>query len=406
MSHFKFKAKKPSGEIYTAERDAEDRYELYRMIRESGDEVLTADEKKLAGRFHIKLKNDGSSGRVKPIEKINFARNLGSMLEAGLPLSRALSVLERQTKNKRFKVILADIMSEINKGSTFAEALKKYPKVFAAIFASMVHAGEQSGTLAASLKAVGLQLDRAYALERRIRGALIYPAVIVFAMVVIAILMFVFVVPTLMKTFTEVNLALPLPTRIVLGISNILQHQGLWVLIALIVGIVAFSWWSKQKSGKRFTHALILRIPIVGSLAQEVNTARTSRTLSSLLSAGVNVLDSVTITADVIQNIYYRQVLAKASEAIKKGQPMSDTFSENSKLYPVFFSEMINVGEETGKTAEMLLGVAHYYEEDVEQKTKDMSTVIEPILMIVIAAGVGFFAIAMISPMYSLVNAI
>jgi type IV pilus assembly protein PilC len=406
MSHFKFKAKKPTGEIYTAERDAEDRYELYRLIRESGDEIIMADEKKLSGKFHIKLKNDGTSGRVKAIEKINFARNLGAMIEAGLPLSRALSVLERQSHNKRFQFLLADIASEINKGNTFAEALKKFPKVFPSIFTSMVHAGEQSGTLAESLKTVGVQLDRSYALERRIKGALIYPAVIVTVMAIIGVLMMIFVVPTLMKTFTEVNLTLPLPTRIVLGISNTIQYQGLWLILGVIVIVGVFLWWSKQKSGKNYIHKFILRIPIIGPLVQEVNTARTSRTLSSLISAGVNVLDSVIITAEVIQNVHFRAVLLRASEAIKKGQPMSDVFAGDGKLYPVFFSEMMNVGEETGKTSDMLLGVAHYYEEDVEQKTKDMSTVIEPILMVIIATAVGFFAIAMISPMYSLVDAI
>jgi type IV pilus assembly protein PilC len=406
MSHFKFKAKKPTGETYTAERDAEDRYELYRMIKDTGDEVLTADEKKPSGRFNLKLSGGSMFGRVKALEKINFARNLGSMLEAGLPLSRAMSVLERQSHNKTFRAVVVDLMAEINKGSTFASALKKHSKVFPPIFVSMVHAGEQSGTMAQALKAVGLQLDSSYALEKRIKGALIYPAVILFAMVTIAVLMFVFVVPTLMKTFTELKVELPFATRVVLGISNLIQHQGLWVLLAIVIFVIICTWWGKTPVGKKFMHTIVLKLPIMGSLVQEVNTARTSRTLASLLSAGVNVLESVNIAGEVIQNVLFKEVLLKASEAVKKGQPMSVVFSENVKLYPVFFSEMVSVGEETGKTSEMLLGVAHYYEVDVEQKTKDMSTVIEPILMIFIGAGVGFFAIAMISPMYSLVNAI
>ncbi|MES2215710.1 MAG: type II secretion system F family protein [Patescibacteria group bacterium] len=340
MPHFKFKAKKSSGETYSAERDAQDRYELYRMIKEGGDEILTATEKR-EGRFHMKLSGVSIGGKVKAIEKVNFARNLGSMLDAGLPLSRALSVLERQSRNKKFKEVLTGVMSDINKGTTFAEALGKYPKVFAAIFLSMVHAGEQSGTLADSLKAVGVQLDRAYALERRIKGALIYPAVIICVMIIIAILMFVFVVPTLMKTFTELNVELPLPTRVVLGISNIIQHQGIWVLLAVIVIGFVLTTLARKPAGKKVVHSLVLKIPLIGLLVQEVNTARTSRTLSSLLNAGVNVLESVTITAEVIQNVHFRDVLIRASEAIKKGKPMSDVFGENIKLYPVFFSEMM-----------------------------------------------------------------
>jgi len=150
----------------------------------------------------------------------------------------------------------------------------------------------------------------------------------------------------------------------------------------------------------------LLKMPVIGDLTREVNAARTARTLSSLLSAGVDVVESVEITAAVVQNVYFREILKQAQEAIKKGDLMSKVFSKDEKLYPVFFSEMVSVGEETGKVDEMLLGVACYYEEDVDQRTKDMSTIIEPVLMIIIGAAVGFFAVSMITPMYSLANSI
>ena len=406
MSHFIFKAKKTDGEVYSSEKDANDRYELYRMIRESGDELVSAEEKNGKGKgLHMDVSLDFMK-RIKPIEKINFARNLGSMIEAGLPLSRALSVLERQAHNKNLKDVILDIRNSIDKGTTFADALIKHPKIFPPLFASMVHAGEQSGTLSDSLKVIALQLESAYNLEKRVRGALMYPAVIVTAMVFIAILMFIFVIPTLMSTFVSLNVQLPFTTQIILSISNILQSYGIYIIILVIILGVIFSRWSKTVAGKKINHALILKMPIVGPLVQEVNTARTARTLSSLLGAGVDFVESVNITAEVIQNVYFRAVLQKAGEAIKKGELMSQIFAKNEKLYPIFLSEMMSVGEETGKIGEMLSGVAHYYEEDVDQKTKDMSTIIEPVIMIVIAAGVGFFAVAMITPMYSLVNAI
>ncbi len=406
MSHFIFKAKKPTGETYSSERDAVDRYEIYKLIRESGDEVLDVAEKKSAGHFNLKLSLSNLTKKVKIIEKINFARNLGAMLEAGLPLSRALSVLERQAHNKTFKNILASIISEINRGVTLAEALEKHDRVFPQLFISMVRAGEQSGTLADALRVIGVQMDASYTLERRIKGALIYPCVILFAMVIIAVLMFIFVIPTLLKTFTELHVQLPFATRVILYISEAIQHQGLLVLLGFLIVVAGFYWMAKQSWGKSMLHSLVLKFPIIGSLAQEVNTARTARTLSSLLNSGVNVIESVNITATVIQNVHFRAVLVEASESIRKGDSMSKIFAKYDKLYPVFFAEMMSVGEETGKTSEMLLGVAHYYESDVEQKTKDMSTVIEPFLMLMIGAGVGFFAVAMISPMYSLVNAI
>lgn len=407
MSHFIYKAKHASGEVYNGENDFADRYELYRMIRESGDELIDFKEKKSAGKgLHMNISFGGIFGKVKTIDKINFARNLGSMIEAGLPLSRALSVLERQAKNKNFKAIIQGLIAEVDKGTTFADTLRKYPKVFPPIFISMVHAGEQSGTLAESLKVTATQMDSAYTLTRRIRGSLMYPAVIVTAMIIIAILMLIFVIPTLLKTFTDLHVALPPTTQFILDVSNLFQHDGILViLVAIILGSVLY-WWSQKPSGKSFFHKALLKLPVIGGLTQEVNAARTARTMSSLLSAGVDVVESMSITADVIQNVHFRAVLVEAAESIKKGGLLSTTFAKNIKLYPVFFSEMVSVGEETGKTGEMLLGVAKYYEDDVEQKTKDMSTVIEPVLILLIGGAVGFFAISMIQPIYGLVNVI
>ncbi|MEA2715472.1 MAG: type pilus assembly protein PilC [Candidatus Parcubacteria bacterium] len=406
MSHFTFKAKKSSGEIYTGEKDAVDRYELYRILRESGEEIVEFKEKSSKGALHFELKIPGLTGRVKMMEKINFARNLGSMLEAGLPLSRALSVLERQTNNKVFKKVITDLIAEIDRGTTFSDSLGKHIKIFPAIFISMVHAGEQSGTLAESLKVVGAQMDSSYALERRVRGALIYPGVIISAMILIGILMFIFVVPVLLKTFTELKVELPFTTRMVLGLSNLIQNDGLILVVVIALVASGLTWWARRKSGKLVIHAALLKIPVIGMLVREVNTARTARTLSSLLSSGVDVVESVIITGTVVQNVHFRAVLEKSAESIKKGELMSKIFEANPKLYPVFFSEMISVGEETGKTGEMLLGVARYYEDDVDLKTKNMSTIIEPVLILIIGAAVGFFAVSMIQPMYSLVNAI
>lgn len=406
MSHFTFKAKKSSGEIYSGEKDAADRYELYRMLRESGEEIVEFKEKSSKGGLHMELSLGKFGGRVKTMEKINFARNLGSMLTAGLALSRALSVIERQATNKVFKDVVKDLIAEIDRGVTFSDALSKHAKVFPPIFISMVHAGEQSGTLAESLKVVSTQMDSSYALERRIRGALIYPGVIITAMVIIGILMFVFVVPVLLKTFTELKVELPFTTKMVLGLSTLIQSYGLLVFLVFIIVVGTIYWWSRQAAGKRIIHAALLRLPVIGGLVKEVNTARTARTLASLLGSGVDVVESVNITATVVQNVYFRDVLKKSAESIKKGELMSKTFIESVKLYPVFFAEMISVGEETGKTGEMLLGVAHYYEDDVDLKTKNMSTIIEPVLILLIGGAVGFFAVSMIQPMYSLVNAI
>ncbi len=405
MSTFSYTGKKPTGERFTARQEAADRFELYRIIKEHGDELLEYKERSTGKAVSLNMTLSFLS-RINTTEKINFARNLGLMLESGLSLARSLSVIERQSKNKMLKDVIKQLLEEVNKGSTFAEALAKHEKVFPPIFVSMVHAGEQSGTLSGSLKSVANQTESAYTLTRRVRGALMYPGVILGVMITIGVLMFIFVVPTLTKVFIELKVELPLTTKIIVGISDAIQYHGILVLILIAIVVAAIIFWSKKPSGKNFLHALVLKLPLIGGLVQEVNSARTARTLSSLISAGVDVVESVSITGTVVQNVHFQRVLARAGEAIKKGDLMSKVFSEEVALYPIFFAEMLSVGEETGKIGEMLGNVSNYYESDVEQKTKNLSTIIEPLLMVVIGAAVGFFAVSMISPIYSLVNAI
>jgi type IV pilus assembly protein PilC len=243
-----------------------------------------------------------------------------------------------------------------------------------------------------------------YDLERKVRGAMIYPAVIFSVMIAIGALMMVFVVPTLTATFKDLNSELPFSTKIIIGISDFLRDHtllGIGILIALVA--LAYSFF-KTKVGKRSADFTLLHIPLISTLVKETNTARTARTLSSLLYAGVPITNAIQITGEVLQNSYYKEVLKKAQASIEKGAVMSGTFMEREDLYPVFLAEMLSVGEETGKISEMLAGVGTFYEEEVSQKTKNMSTIIEPFLMIIIGTFVGFFAVAMISPMYSVMD--
>ena len=407
MSHFIYKAKKGNGEIYKGERDAKDRFDLYKILKEYGDEVIDVKEK---NSEKTSIKNISISlpflNSIKMQEKIIFAKNLGSMLSAGLPLLRALSVMERQTKNKELKKVLVSIQKSISEGKTLSESMSLYKKVFSPVFISMVASGEQSGKLAESLKNIAIQMDKTYSLQRRIRGAMMYPCIILFVMAIVAVLMLTYIVPTLMKTFNDLKLDLPASTKFVLFASNLLINNGLIVLLCVVVVVGIFITWSKRESGKRVIHYLVLKVPVIGNIIKEVNSARTTRTLSSLLTSGVDMVESIKITKNIVQNVYFKDVLEKAEATVQKGDPISKVFTENTKLYPIFVGEMMSVGEETGKIGEMLLGVAVFYEEDVEQKTKDMSTIIEPFLMVIIGAVVGFFAVSMIAPMYSLVNVI
>jgi type IV pilus assembly protein PilC len=324
------------------------------------------------------------------------------MLGAGLTLSRALSVIQRQSPNKALKAVCADLEEEVKKGTSFHEALEKHQKVFSKLFIAMTKAGEESGTLADALKVVAKQMDRSFTLQKKVKGAMIYPSIILVAIVVIGVLMMIFVVPTLSATFGSLGVDLPTATKVIIGISDFMAGNAALALAgtALLIGSVIF--FLRSKLGGKIMLTLSLRVPVIGELVRETMSARAARALSSLLSSGVEMLSAIGIAGEVTGDNQFGKVLLEAEDRVRKGESLSVAFETHQKLYPVFFSEMIIVGEETGKVADMLGQVAEYYEIDVEERTKDLSTIIEPLLMLFIGGFVGVFAMAMITPIYSL----
>ncbi|MCC2630349.1 MAG: pilus assembly protein PilC, type pilus assembly protein PilC [Candidatus Paceibacter sp.] len=382
--------------------EASDTPTLYAQARDRGETLISAIEitdKKKAG-FNFSFR------RIKVTDKINFAQNLSSMMDAGLAVSRALAVIEKQTKQARFKQVVQNINKSISQGKTLSDGMSEYRDIFPPLMISMVKAGEESGSLAQSLRIVAAQMDNNYKLTRKVKGAMMYPSIIMFAMVIIGFFMLTYVVPTLAATFKSFNSDLPATTKFVIGMSDFLKNN-LILSLAIMVGIVLFFYFGKKtKRGKRTIDFVLIKLPIIGQITKEINAARTARTFASLLTSGVDVVVAVQITADVVQNSYYKDVLKVVEEKIQKGETIAEVFSKREDLYPVFVGEMISVGEETGQLAQMLLGVATFYENEVDQKTKDMSSIIEPFLMVFIGLGVGFFAISMISPIYSLSSSI
>jgi type IV pilus assembly protein PilC len=331
---------------------------------------------------------------------------MGAMLTAGLTLSRALSVMERQSGNKALKSIVISLEAQVKAGKAFHEALAEHPKVFTKLYIAMAKSGEESGTLAASLGIVAKQMERNHALVKKVRGAMIYPGVILSAIVVIGILMMVYVVPTLASTFIELGVKLPLSTQIILAISNFMVAHFILVVAGIVAAVVLVVLAVRSKVGGRLFVKAALHTPVVGELMRETYAARAARTMSSLLSSGVEMLTALSISGEVVGNPTFASVIEEAAERVKKGDALSAAFSEHEKLYPILFSDMIAVGEETGKVAEMLTQVAEYYETDVEDRTKDLSTIIEPVLMLIIGLAVGVFAVSMIGPIYSLTSQI
>src|SRR3989344_4585813 len=403
MPFYKYKYVK-EGEEKEETKEFADKASLYSAVRLNEGSILSVEE---IGGKKVNIKLFSFTKKVKTQEVIMFAKNLSVMVDAGLSVSRALNILEKQLKNKKFIEILKSVGVSVNGGETLSNSLAKHPKTFSDLFVAMVKAGEESGKLSNSLKIVADQLEKAYNLSKKIKGAMIYPAVIVSVMAVIGVVLMVYMVPTLTETFKGLEIELPLPTRIIIAISDFLRANIILVMIITAGAIFGFLSGLKTKKGKDVLDFFILHFPMIKTMVKEVNAARTTRTLSSLISSGVDIVAAIGITSTVIQNHYFKNLLDDAAKQVEVGELLSSSLS-NSKggLYPIFVSEMLAVGEETGKMTEMLDNVATYYENEVDQKTKDLSTIIEPVLMVFIGIAVGIFAIAMMLPTYSLVDAI
>jgi type IV pilus assembly protein PilC len=385
--------------------DAPSRFAVYTLLKDEGVAVVDIKETKAWFDFTKKLNISFGSG-VKRREIITTAKNLSAMLSAGLSLSRALSILERQSSNKRLRAVSTGLSEAIKKGASFHEALAGYPHVFPPLFIAMVRAGEESGALADSLKVISIQMERSEELVRKIKGAMIYPGIVITAIIIVAILMLMFVVPTLTSTFEQLNVEIPITTKIIVMLSDFMINHMVLVLLLLVALFVSGILFVRSSIGRALVLAGALRFPIIRELVRETYAARASRTLSSLLTSGVPILEALVITREVVRARVFADVIAEAEAHVKKGEPLSAAFSDHAKLYPILMSDMLSVGEETGKVAEMLKQIAEFYEGDVAEKTKDLSTIIEPVLMLLIGAVVGVFAVSMIAPIYSLSSAI
>ncbi|XKT74680.1 MAG: type II secretion system F family protein [Patescibacteria group bacterium UBA2163] len=406
MKKFRVTALTGEKEKYTESIEAEDRFAVYTVIRDRGDKVVSLQEDVGITAF---LSSDFIAEALHSIsddEKVVLTRNLAAMLEAGLTTSRALGVMSKQTKNPRLKSILGDIILEVQHGGTLSSGFSKFKTVFSPLLISMVRAGEESGKLSESLRVVATQMDQSNRLKKKIRGALMYPSIVLIAMVIIGILMLIYVVPTLTQTFNELGGELPATTKAVIAVSDFLAASPLLSLLILLITGSGIVMGLRTKKGKYGFDYVMLHLPVIKGLVMETNSARTTRTLSSLLSSGVDVVRSIAITRDVIQNSFYAKVLSEAEAKVVEGGSLSEIFQKYPNLYPPLVSEMFAVGEETGRLSSLLRETAEFYEDSVQQQTKDLSTIIEPFLMLIIGAAVGFFAISMIAPIYSLSSAI
>ncbi len=354
--------------------------------------------------FEIKLNAwvENIVHRVPIMQKILFVSHLKTMVKAGLSLIDALRILSQEVENKKLKSIIADITEGVEKGQQFSEVLARYPKIFPPVYVSMIAAGETAGKIEMALEQVSIQMKKNHELTSRIKGALMYPAVIVIAMVGISIEVVVFILPKLLIMFKEFDAQLPLPTRILIAITDFTQKYGLWMVILLILLIIGAVQLLKEYKVKRVVHTINLKLPIIGSIIKKINLARFTLTLSSLLESTIPIIDATRISSDVLNNVIYKEKLMAVSESLKKGEALSDILRQSPAIFPPMVTEMIMVGERAGKSESMLRELSEYYGNEVDTTMRNFTTIIEPIIILVMGLAVAGIAVAIIMPLYSL----
>lgn len=402
MPKYFYTARSPTGESKSGVQEAKDEYQLAKTLRQEGLILIRAETKKEKKKFQIFFPSFG----IPLSEKMFFTRNLEVMISAGIPLPRAILSLKEQAKNKKFKKALEKIGQEITKGTKFSDALSDFPNIFNEFYQNMVKVAEETGNLEEVLGILAKQMERENEMKSKIIGALIYPAVVILAMVGIGVLMLIMVVPKLAETFKELEVELPMTTKIVIGLGEFLSQKWYLFFGVLIFLVLFFLQILKTKTGKKIFDNLSLKIPIISGLIQKTNSASTARNLSSLISGGVSLTRALEITANTLGNFFYKEALISAVERVKKGEKLSLALKSYQKIYPLTLIQMIEVGEETGETSEVLSKLAEFYEEEVSNVTKNLVSIIEPVLMLFIGGVVGFFAVSMVQPMYSMLGAI
>ena len=359
---------------------------------------------KLDGAKPSLLKKFGSAKKVKLKDMAVFTRQLSTMINAGVPVNHALSTLQAQTKNKYFKKVILSVSKEVEGGMALADALGKYPNVFSDVYVNMVRAGEAGGILDEILKRLAVQIERDSSMRKRIRSAMAYPVVILTITILAFFGIMIFIIPRLgaiIKDLGGEDARLPIYTEFMLGISDFMQKNAIFIVIAVVVIGFLVSRYIRTESGKRRYHTLLLKIPVVNTLVIKISVARFARTFASLMSSGVGVLDALDVTGGAMGNKIIEDELKEAANQVKNGKQLSEPLT-NSKYFPPIVAQMLAVGEESGQIDTILVKVADFYEEEVETTIDGLSSLIEPLMIILLGSMVGLIAASVMGPIASL----
>jgi type IV pilus assembly protein PilC len=396
---FAYNAKNKDGKVVKDYIEATDEKTAIQSLKDS--QLFVIDIK-------AKDQNKGASvfqQKVGLKEKIIFTQQLAMMIRSGLSVTEALEALRDESQNKSFITAINKVMLDVKGGTTLSEAFSKHPAIFSNIYCNMTKAGEQSGKLDMVLDRLSSQLEKDYDLNRKVRGALSYPIFVMFALIIVMVLIITVIIPQLKSVFDDAGVALPATTRAIIWLSDIFQKYGIYLLIIVGGLIGGFIWALKKRPFRKILDRLYTKIPVIGPLLVKTYISRFSRTFASLVASGMPVLDAITTSSGVVGNIIYSDELIKLVDKVKNGQSVSSAMKQ-SPLFPRMVSQLSTVGEKSGNLSEVFDKIADFFDRDIDNTTANLSSMLEPVIMVVMGVGIGFIVVSVLQPMYGLVNAI
>jgi type IV pilus assembly protein PilC len=401
MPVFAYRGRTRTGQLVAGQMEANTQEAVVAQLRQQ--RVMATSVK--AKPKPIQLKIPGFSGKVKDKELAVFTRQIATMIDAGLPLVQCIEILATQASNKQLRKALTEIRENVEGGSTFAAALKRHPTIFTPLYANMVEAGEAGGLLDTVLTRLAAYIEKAMNLRRKVKGALIYPATIVTVAIAVVIFLLVFVIPTFKSLFQGFGAALPLPTQIVLELSRLVRQHLLTVIGLFVMAVLSLRFYYRTEKGKRVIDGILLWAPVLGELIRKVSVAKFTRTLGTLVSSGIPILDGLDITAKTAGNKVVEEAVLKTRSSIAEGKTIAEPLKA-SGVFPPMVVQMISVGEQTGSLDSMLAKIADFYDAEVDQAVSNLTALLEPMLMVFLGIVVGGVIIAMYLPIFKLVSVV
>lgn len=401
MKKYVYRARDKSGNLVTGDVEASNESAAAKLLRDRGYIVVSIRP----SMNSLKYLMSSFSNRVSYSDIVAFTRQLATMVNAGLPITESFSILRLQAKPS-FQPIIQQILADIEGGQSLSNAIKRHPRVFTPSYIALVKAGETGGVLDKVLARLADNLERTQEFRGKVKGALIYPMIIVIGMIGVSIIMIVFVIPKLTTLYSQFGAELPLSTKILTGISDFIIQ--FWYLIIVGLGIAGWGYymWSKTDFGKHKMAEIMFKLPIIGDLQKQIILTELTRTLSLMVASGVPILEGLAVSSDVVTNVIISDAIKDVSHQIEKGFPIAFSFAKHPDAFPYILSQMVAVGEETGKMDEVLSKISHVFEVESEQKVKALTSAIEPIIMIFLGLGVAFLVIAVVLPIYKLTTSI